>query len=740
MSSTPHTWQFFRAGGVDQVVIRTGEDIARIGQLDQKLWVALACPTRGIEFDPRTLDLIDTDRDGRIRPPELIAACEWACAHLKDPDELIRGGDEIALDAIADVRGETDGEVATSLADEARRILQLRGKEGATTLALADVTDRAQLLDAMRFNGDGIVPPESADDEAVRDVLRLVMKTQGHAKDLNGLDGADRARAEAFFEEAQSLRDWFAGATGDAPDAPSPGESALAAAQAVDAVRAKVDDFFALCRVAAYDPRSVAALNPSIETYEALALQDTALRAEGIARLPLAPIEAGRALPLRQGVNPAWAEALRKLQRDAVRPFVRAEADMLEEAEWTILQERVKSSRNWLAAKPETKLGALSAQEVEDALAQRDAVLALIEEDERIEPHNARLADLEKLLRFKRDLLALLTNFVSFKAFYQREGAIFQAGTLYLDGRSCELSVEVADAAKHAALAGLAKAYLAYCQCTRQGKTMTIVSAFTAGDVDFLFAGRNGVFYDRQGNDWDATITKVIENPTSVRQAFMSPYKKFLRLIEEQVAKRAAASDTLAQGSLNTLATTLTTADKAATTPAGATAAANAAAGAVKLPARIDVGTVAALGVALGSISAVLVGIFAKFVDLGQWIPVAVVGIVLAISGPSMLIAWLKLRQRSLGPILDASGWAINGRMRVNVRLGGSLSQTPHLPANSRRSLRDPYAEKHGMARTVAVVVVLLALAAVAWRFGWLDSLLPAGLQRGQPVVVVRPA
>jgi len=739
MNTTPHTWQFFRAGGVDQVVIRTGADIARIGQLDQKLWVALACPTRGIEFDPRTLDLIDTDRDGRIRPPELIAACEWACAHLKDPDELIRGGDEIALDAIADVRDEADG-ATTPLADEARRILQLRGKEGATTLALADVTDRAQLLDAMRFNGDGIVPPESADDEAVRDVLNLVMKTQGQVKDRNGLDGVNREQAEAFFKQAQSLQDWFAGASGDAPDAPTPGETALAAAQAVGAVREKVDDFFALCRVAAYDPRSVDALNPSIETYEALALQDVAVRADGIARLPLAPIAAGRALPLRQGVNPAWADALSKLQRDAVRPFVRADAETLDEAEWTILQERVKSSRSWLAAKPETKLGALSAQQVEDALAQRDAVMALIEEDERIEPHNARLADLEKLLRFKRDLLLLLTNFVSFKAFYQREGAIFQAGTLYLDGRSCELSVEVADAAKHAALAGLAKAYLAYCQCTRQGKTMTIVSAFTAGDVDFLFAGRNGVFYDRQGNDWDATITKVIENPTSVRQAFLSPYKKFLRLIEEQVAKRAAASETIAQGSLNTLATTLTTADKAAATPAGATATANAAAGAIKLPARIDVGTVAALGVALGSISAVLVGIFAKFVDLGQWIPVAVLGIVLAISGPSMLIAWLKLRQRSLGPILDASGWAINGRMRVNVRLGGSLSQTAHLPSNSRRSLRDPYAERHGVARTIAAVVVVLALAAVAWRFGWLDSLLPAGLQRGQPVVVVRPA
>ena len=111
--------------------------------------------------------------------------------------------------------------------------------------------------------------------------------------------------------------------------------------------------------------------------------------------------------------------------------------------------------------------------------------------------------------------------------------------------------------------------------------------------------------------------------------------------------------------------------------------------GAAPARGRFDVGTVAALGVALGSISAVLVGLFTKFVDLGWWIPMGVLGIVLSISGPSMLIAWLKLRQRSLGPILDASGWAINGRMRLNVRLGASLSQTAGLPQGTRR-LRDP--------------------------------------------------
>ncbi len=150
-------------------------------------------------------------------------------------------------------------------------------------------------------------------------------------------------------------------------------------------------------------------------------------------------------------------------------------------------------------------------------------------------------------------------------------------------------------------------------------------------------------------------------------------------------------------------------------------------------------GTVAAIGVALGSISAVMVGIFGKFVDLGQWIPIALVGIVLAISGPSMLVAWLKLRQRSLGPILDASGWAINGRMRINVQLGGSLSQTAHIPPNSRRLLNDPFAERNGKVGVIAGAVIVVALAVLSWRMNWLDGYLPLGLQR-TPAAVVAPA
>lgn len=742
----PHVWRFFRAGGVDQVVVRSGADIAHLRQLDQKLWVALACPTRGIEFDERTLDLIDTNHDGRIRAPEVVAAAEWACARLKDAEVLVSGGDRLAIASL-----DESGEAGAALAGEARRVLALRGRPEADTVTLDDVSGRAELLAAMRFNGDGVVSVAAAGDDArAAKLLQLIIDTQGMLADRNGQPGVDRVRAEAFFDQAEALHAWHQRAAADAALAPW-GAGTLDAVAAVDALAAKVDDHFARCRLGAYDPRAVAALNPSQETYAALAVQALSVDSPALAALPLASAAPNRPLPLREGVNPAWAAALDALRVHAIEPWLRGAsgpmaahaAEHLCEADWQALQARLAPVRTWLALRPDNPLATLPVASIAE-LASADvkgAVLDLVTQDEAGETRNVLMADLEKLIRLQRDLLPLLHNFVSFEAFYHRRGAIFQAGTLYLDGRSCDLAVQVADPARHALLAGMAKAYLAYCECTREGHKMFIVAAFTAGDVDFLFVGRNGLFYDRQGRDWDATITKVIENPTSIAQAFLSPYKKFLRVVEEQVARRAAASENAAQTGLGHLAGRLVQPDKpVAGAPAGAAPPPPPSAlSPAAWRSRFDVGTVAALGVALGSLSAVAVGVFAKFIELGWWIPVALVGIVMAISGPSMLIAWLKLRQRSLGPLLDASGWAVNGRMRVNVRLGTSLSQTARVPAGGLRSPHDPFADGHGTAWVVGSVVLAVGITLVAWRQAWLDPVLPQAL-RMTPVVTDRGA
>ena len=719
--ATGYAWQFFRAGGVEQVAIRTGQDIANIASLDQKLWVALACPTRGIEFDPATLDLIDKDHDGRIRAPELIEACQWAVAQVRHPDVLTSGSDVLQLSNL-----NTDSASGAALHAEAQRILRLLGREGESAVALADVRERLTMLNALAFNGDGLLNPvKLPEGDARKALVQRIMDLYGSQAGVDGEPGMGQAQLDAFFADVRAIHAWHAQAQNH-HCVLSLQEQAVAAAQALTAIQPKVEDFFARCQLAAFDAKALAPLSPSVEGYALLGAQQLSLASQAIADLPLAPISADGVLPLTDGVNPAWAEALNALRTHAVAPLLGGEVQALSAAQWTALKTQLAPCQEWLAAFPASPLGAMEAAEAQALLdsGEEAALQALIAHDIEEKSHGEQATALEKLIRLQRDLLRLLNNFVSFADFYSRgESAAFQAGTLFLDGRSCDLTVDVADPAAHATLAGLAKVYLAYCECRRGAEKRHIVAAFTAGDVDYLMVGRNGVFYDRTGQDWDATITKIIENPTSIGQAFFSPYKKFLRMVEEQIAKRAAAKQDTVTAGMDASANKLVDLAKTPAAPAAPAAGAR----------KTDVGTVAAIGVALGSISAVVVGIFGKFIELGPWIPVALLGIILAISGPSMLIAWLKLRQRSLGPILDASGWAINGRMNINLRLGGMLSQTAKRPASAKLSMSDPYADGHkGRWVTAGALVVVLALG-LSWRMQWLDTVLPADWQYGNP-------
>ena len=157
-----HRWRFFRAGGFDQVRLDGAEDSTSLADLDQKLWVALSCPVHGLEFDAKTLELIDTDKDGRIRAPELLAAVEWACGMLRSPETLLKGAASLKLSAI-----DAEQEEGKRLLSSAKEILVNLGKKDAKEITLDDTTDTAQIFSETRFNGDGIIPVESAEGEAL---------------------------------------------------------------------------------------------------------------------------------------------------------------------------------------------------------------------------------------------------------------------------------------------------------------------------------------------------------------------------------------------------------------------------------------------------------------------------------------------------------------------------------------------------------------------------------------------
>lgn len=696
---SPHSWRFACVGGLDLVQLQSAEDLRHLPELDQKLWTALACPVKGLEFDERTLAMIDGDGDGRVRAPEIIAAVRWSCEVLQDPAILIKGGDSLPLDAIKDA----------GIRASAEKILSSLGKDDAKAISLGDASDTAAIFAKTVFNGDGIILPAAAGaDTALAQTIEEIIATQGGDPDRSGKTGISAAKVTAFHSELAAYAAWAGKGEDDTASIMPLGDATADALSALDAVRTKIDDFFARCRLAAFDARALGALNRQESEFLAIAAQDLSITNEEIKGFPLAKVEAGRALPLVDGINPAWASLIAAFKSKVADPLLGTETTALSDADWATLQAKLAPFRGWVAGKAGTSVESLGITRVRELLKAppEKRLLALIESDLAVAPEFDAILNVERLVRYQRDLFRLLQNFVAFSDFYSPDRlAVFQAGTLYLDSRACELVVKVADPAKHAAMAGLAKAYLAYCDCTRPstGEKMTIAAAFMDGDSDRLMVGRNGIFYDRKGQDWDATITKVIENPISIREAFWAPYKKFVRMIEEQAAKRAAAADAASQGKLSAAAESTANVGKA---PAPTE------------PKKFDVGTIAALGVAVSGIVAVLTAIIAGILGLSWWqIPLAVIGVLLFISTPSMIIAALKLRQRNLGPILDANGWAVNGRVKINIPFGTSLTEMARLPAGSTRTLKDPYAEKRSPWRSILVLLVLIALVMVGIRW-----------------------
>ena len=706
-----HHWRFFRSGGFDQVAIETGEDLQHLAELDLKLWTALNCPATGLEFDERTLALVDADGDGQIRVPELLTAVRWSCEMLSDP-QLMFGDAGLPVGGIDS--GHPEG---AALHAAAVKVLEYLDKAPTDTLVVGDFADMTRLFSPGYFNGDGVVTAALSDDAALQSLMGEIMATQGEVADRSGAPGITAETLEAFHAQAQAVVDWHALAAADEEHILPLGQDTAGGAELFENVRAKVDDYFTRCRLAAFDADAAEVLNPPAAMYSALGDRDIAAADADVAALPLAEIAADRPLPLSAGLNPAWAGAIGRLREAVVEPIL-GERESLAQEDWEALSARFSAYRQWQTEKPETAVHGLTLDRLREILtgAGREQIAALIEQDLAAETSAATVDALERLVRYQRDLVTLLRNFVTLSDFYRGERkAIFQAGTLYLDQRSCELVMRVADMGRHATMAPFSGCYLVYCDCVRKGSApLSVVAALTNGEVDELMVpGRNGVFYDRAGRDWKATVIKVVEQPISIRQAFWAPYRRLASFIESQIQKFAASRDKDVENR-----TSAGVSDAAAQAGAGQTAAAQA----------FDIakfaGIFAAIGLAVGAIGTALVAVLTGLMSLVWWqIPLVLVAMMLLISAPSMLLAYLTLRRRNLGPLLDANGWAVNARARINVPFGAALTGIPKLPAGASRSMSDPYAEKKRPWKTWLFLLILVVVAMVLWRQGVFDGL-----------------
>ena len=533
-----YNWTFANVGGVTRVKIQSGADIRHLGELDEKLWTVLSCPTTGLEIDSESLRLMDSDGDGKLRVKEVQQAAAWLCSVLRDPEMLLAGKDEVL---IADI------------ADEGMRTVAEAVAKGNPQVSLADV---------------------------------------------------EAAIAGVSIEAVV------------APEAPY-------AADVMAAYKAKKDEY------AAY------------------------FEQEKLAKLGLAVIAA-----------------------DAVKPG-------MEQAAFEEMGKAIADYEAAVAAAADANAKALAAAQ-------------------------AQYQPLRKLLILTRDFYRLLRNFVTFEDFYRKDiQAVFQAGTLVIDQRACTLCLRVNDMGKQNAQAGASGMFLVYCDCESKklGQKMQIVAAMTVGDIRNLTVGKNALFYDNQGNDWDAVVTKIIDNPISISQAFWSPYRKFGAWVTDLINKSAAEKDSKGFADL-----TAKVQEGAKNAPA---------AGEKPKVQAFDIakfaGIFAAIGMAVGYIGAFFTSVVGGFAALKWWQDIlAVLGILLVISGPSMFLAWTKLRKRNLAPVLNANGWAINADVMVSVVFGNTLTTQAQFPL---LQLVDPSVKKKMpcWAKWLIGVVAAAIVAAGVW-------------------------
>lgn len=696
--------RFFRAGGFNQILLETAEDLHSLATLNQTLWVASSCPTKGLDMDEKSLDLMDYDHDGRIRVPEILTAVNWTLSVLKDHATIPQGLDYLDLAQIND----EDGNGANIL-DAARRILRNLGRHDDTRITLADAMDRKSIFAVTKSNGDGIIPVSAADGPQVAQVITDILNTTGGATDLAGEMGVTADGVDQFYKALQAYLDWWVqghpaarklldpGLTDDLPELDPGifplGENTAAAWAAVDAISAKVGDFFENIELAAFDAQSVSFLNFSQRDLDKLGGRSRAEIETMLQELPLARVEAEADLPLKEGVNPVFAEALANLNRHVLKPILGEEQESLTREHWSLARQRLAAYGAWLGSKQGEAVEKLGLSRIVALLAEskRPALEVLINLDKAIATEIAAVDEVEKLLRYHRDLFRLLNNYVALPDFYDtRRHAVFQLGKLIIDGCALNLCVEVEDMAKHALIAEKSGIFLVYCEISRMGepKKKIIAAAVTQRNVGRITAGKNAVFYDRYGKDWEARVVKVVKNPISLREAALAPFRKIGELIGSQIDKLTSSRQKAIEASLTS---GFQDVDKGI------------AAGPAKpAPAAPDKnglgmgGMLAGGGVALAALSSSFAFIAKTLQSINDiyFLYTALV-VVLFILLPSVIIGFFKLRARDIGMVLEACGWAINGRMRINLKMARQLTEVGKFPVTARRTFPD-YAQKRG--------------------------------------------
>ncbi len=655
--------RFRRYGRTTHLIIESAEDLRSMLTLEEELWMATGAPIEGIDCDRPFLDLLDADGDGRLLCADLKRAVQWILSLLRDSAGALAGSPVLRL---ADI--DAIGEEGRRIRDAAAGMLTRIGRTGEADISLEEVRGIKSEMEKAPVSAAGVVLEDAAENAGVKAFLADILATVGGAPHPGGKLGVGEEHLSKFLAEAEAYLIWHGKGTltgKKRTDIMPLGRDTPTAYALLSSLRGKLDQYFSQCRIVALDARLAGRFGPVREP-EKLDLTESTVIEELLQKSPVSQPRPERTLHFAEGLNPYFEPALLRLRKEVLEPALERTVKTLSENDWRAVKAFFSAHEAWAGKKTKSSIVTLEIEKLRAYTngAHAGGIRTLIARGRATKSalDDARLV--EKLILYQAHLLPLVNNFVSFPDLYDNDRrALFEAGTLVMDGRSFRFAVRVRDRAAHLKLAKASHMFVLYIEvhAEKAEAHYEVAVPVTAGGRGNLHVGKRGLFRDLNGREHDAEVVSILENPIGFGEAVMAPFQQIGRTLMGKIESITAGAEKKLDSSVTQASVSVQQPSPASPTMA---------IGAVMM------GT-AALGSAGAFITKTLAGIALYKVLAGDAMAVG------AVILPTVVAAFLKLRRRDLSAILEASGWTINARMRLTHRQSLFFTYKPKRPGQT---------------------------------------------------------
>ena len=457
-------YKFKRYGRSHHLDIQTAANLAAAVKLDEAHWVALSAPTDTIRYDSTFLELLDADRKGRITSREVKEAISWLLDVLSDHTDISQGSEFLQLGSI-----NCDLEQGRQIHKAAKKILSRLGMKDSDNISLEQVRKIKNRVESRPVSEVGVVLPEAARDEQTKEFICDVIASIGGVAHTSGSQGIGTNELQTFISQAKAYIQWYDQGQirqqQKKTDVMPLGEQTTKKYSCFAAVSPKLDQFFAHCRLAALGKVLTTELKTPAMSPAGVDSSDLSAIEKVLEKAPLANANPEGVFKFDEKINPYYIEAIDRFRREVAQVVLEKSTKKLTDADWKKIKEFFLAHEQWLSAKPDVKVQSCDVEKlkkyVAGSFAEDISRLSAESSETTIELDNVRLV--EKAILYQAHMLDFVNNFVSFPHLYDVDRrAMFEMGSLVIDGRHFNLAVKVTDRTEHIRMAKASNMFVLY--------------------------------------------------------------------------------------------------------------------------------------------------------------------------------------------------------------------------------------------------------------------------------------